>query len=86
MRGEAHVESARRDGYATPARVKAFIPICQSGETIAVLAILHLLPQKIAFDRADLDLFKLLSQEAGKALFGAGARPKSAAAGPGATA
>jgi hypothetical protein len=86
MRGEFHVEGARRDGCALSARVKAFIPIRQAGQTIAILAILRLLPQKIAFDRSDLDLFKLLSEEAGKPLFGTSSEFKSATEGPGATA
>jgi hypothetical protein len=33
------------------------------------LAILQLLPQKAGFDAADMRLLKLLSDEAGKALF-----------------
>ncbi len=85
IRGESHVEAARRDGIL-PARVKAFIPIRHGGQTIAILAILRLLPQKTAFDRSDFDLFKLLSEEAGKPLFGACPQSKSAAEGPGATA
>jgi len=86
MRGEPHVEGARRDGHALSAKVKAFIPIREAGQTIAILAILRLLPQKIAFDRSDLDLFKLLSEEAGKPIFGASSHSKSAAEGSGATA
>jgi hypothetical protein len=85
MRGEYHLEAARRDGHAHSTRVKAFIPIRHAGQTIAILAILRLLPQKIAFDRSDHDLFKLLSEEAGKPLFGANPQSKSAAEGPRAT-
>ncbi len=51
-------------------RAQAFIPISVADRTIAILAILRLLPQKVAFDGADMDLFKLLSDEAAKPLFG----------------
>jgi hypothetical protein len=54
-------------------RARAFVPIRSANQTIAILAILRLLPQKLDFDRADMELFKLLSDEAAKALFGPGA-------------
>jgi len=44
-----------------------------ANQTIAILAILRLLPQKLDFDGADMELFKLLSDEAANALFGPGA-------------
>ena len=83
MRGECHVEFADRDRSGIVARAQAFIPIRLANETIAVLAILRLLPQKLAFDRSDLDLFKILSHEAAQPLFGSSARSKAAAQGTG---
>jgi hypothetical protein len=70
MRGECHVEFAAPDRSAM-AMAQAFIPISVADQTIAILAILRLLPQKAAFDRSDMELFKLLSDEAAKPLFGA---------------
>jgi len=70
MRGEYHVELAAGEGSATMPKAQAFIPIRFANETIAILAILRLLPQKLAFDGADMELFKLLSDEAAGLLFG----------------
>jgi GAF domain-containing protein len=67
MRGECHVEFERSGGLA---KAQAFVPISVADQTIAVLAILRLLPQKVAFDKSDMELFKLLSDEAAKPLFG----------------
>jgi hypothetical protein len=52
---------------------------------VAILAILRLLPQKQAFDRSDMELFKLLSDEAAKPLFGASVHSKLGTGGPGMT-
>jgi hypothetical protein len=81
MRGECHIEFADRDHFA--AQAQAFIPIRFANETVAILAILRLLPQKLAFDRSDMELFKVLSEEAAQPLFGLNARSKSAAQGTG---
>jgi hypothetical protein len=69
-RGECHVEFAAESGVGSGTGTRAFVPIRLANDTVAVLAILRLLPQKVGFDRADLDLLALLSNEAGKALFG----------------
>ncbi len=78
MSGECHVEIPSRERSGAKAKVQAFIPIRLANHTIAILAILRLLPQKVAFDRSDLELFKLLSDEAAKPLFGPGAYSKPA--------
>ena len=68
-RGHCQVE----DLGGTPARpakkVQAFVPIRLGNQTVGVLAILQLLPQKASFDASDMDILKLLSDEAGTALF-----------------
>ena len=48
---------------------RAFVPIRLGNQTVGVLAILQLLPQNAGFDASDMDILKLLSDEAGKALF-----------------
>jgi GAF domain-containing protein len=83
MRGECHVELGMRDDSGAMAKAQAFVPIRRAGQTIAILAILRLLPQKLAFDRSDMDLFKLLSDEAAQPLFGLSSHAKAAAEGPG---
>jgi len=70
--GECHVENVADSGNGSK-RVRAFVPIRVANETVAVLAILQLLPQKAGFDRADMELLALLSSEAGKALSLSGA-------------
>jgi hypothetical protein len=70
MRGECHVEFGVRDQAGGMAKAQAFIPITVGDQTIAVLAILRLLPQKSEFERSDMEIFKLLSREAAKPLFG----------------
>jgi GAF domain-containing protein len=70
MRGECHVELGARERSGTMAKAQAFIPIGVADQTFAILAILRLLPQKIAFDSSDMELFKLLSDEAAQPLFG----------------
>jgi GAF domain-containing protein len=73
-RGEFHIDLSPPDRSGPGARAQAFIPIRSANETIGVLAILRLLPQKVAFDGADMDLFKLLSNEAAQPLFGPATR------------
>jgi len=70
MRGECHVELGARERSGTMAKAQAFVPIRVADQTIAILAILRLLPQKVAFDSSDMELFKLLSHEAAQPLFG----------------
>lgn len=71
MRGEMHVMQLDHAGHEKhehpPLRV--FAPIRANGKTVAILVMLTLLPQKVSFDESDINLVKLLSAEAGKALF-----------------
>jgi hypothetical protein len=88
MRGECHVELAAGEHAGEMGRARAFVPIRVANQTIAILAILRLLPQKLDFDGADMELFKLLSDEAAKPLFGpggfdAGADSQPVSEGPG---
>ena len=85
MRGECHVELPARGLCGAMARVQAFVPLRFANQTVAILAILRLLPQKQAFDRSDMELFKLLSDEAAKPLFGASVHSKLGTGGPGMT-
>jgi chemotaxis protein CheD len=48
----------------------AFVPIRWGSQTVAVLAIRSLLPQKPCLDESDIQLLRYLSGEAGKTLFG----------------
>lgn len=75
MRGECHVEFGVRDHTGAMGKAQAFVPISVADQTIAILAILRLLPQKAGFDRSDMDLFKLLSDEAAHPLFGSTGHP-----------
>ena len=83
MRGECHVEFGVRDQAGVMAKAQAFIPIRVGDQTIAVLAILRLLPQKTEFERSDMEIFKLLSREAAKHLFGTNAHATTGAEGSG---
>jgi GAF domain-containing protein len=83
MRGECHIELGTRDSRGTMVKAQAFVPIRLANQTIAILAILRLLPQKLAFDRSDMELFKLLSVEAAQPLFGQSPYPEPATEGPG---
>lgn len=70
--GEPYVEGAlerTRDGGLAD-DFHAFVPICFRNQTVAILAIRRLLPQKSGLDQADIELLRLLSGEAGEALFG----------------
>jgi GAF domain-containing protein len=70
MRGDCHVDLADRDRSSGLTKAQAFVPIRIANQTIGVLAILRLLPQKMAFDAHDMELFKLLSDEAARPVFG----------------
>jgi GAF domain-containing protein len=70
MRGECHLVLQDRDRGGGMAKGQAFVPLRMGGQTAGILAILRLLPQKTAFDASDVELFKLLSEEAAKPLFG----------------
>ena len=83
MRGEFHVDFAPRERSGGRAKAQAFIPIRVASQTIAILAILRLLPQKAAFDSHDMELFQLLSDEAAKPLFGLSVQWKPPAKGRG---
>jgi hypothetical protein len=71
LQGEFHVAQTAHEGHGNHGNppLRAFVPICLNGRTVAVLVMLKLLPQKLGFDEADIDLVKLLSSETGKALF-----------------
>jgi hypothetical protein len=71
LQGESHVVQVACEGQGddvNPA-LRVFVPICRNGRTVAVLVMLKLLPQKLGFDQADVNLVKLLSDETGKSLF-----------------
>jgi hypothetical protein len=71
MHGELRVVELDRTGYEKHEHppVRVFAPIRSNGKTVAILVMLTLLPQKVSFDESDRNLVKLLSAEAGKALF-----------------
>jgi hypothetical protein len=73
MSGECQVELVAGEHSDTMAMAQAFVPLRFANQTIAILAIFRLLPQKLGFDGTDKELFKLLSEEAAKPLFGASA-------------
>jgi GAF domain-containing protein len=75
MGGECHVAFAAGEGSGATTSAQAFIPIRFANQTLAILAILRLLPQKLAFESSDMELLQLLSDEAGRALFGRDACP-----------
>ncbi len=77
MRGECHVEFGTRDQAGAADKAQAFIPIRRANQTMAILAVLRLLPQKIAFDQSDMELFQLLSDEAAMPLFGRNGHSKT---------
>lgn len=71
LQGELHIAKVAYDGHGSRENrpLRAFVPICLHGRTVAVLVMLKLLPQKLGFDEADINLVKLLSSEAGRCLF-----------------
>lgn len=81
--GEFHIDLSPRDRSPSVGHAQAFIPIRVANQTVGVLAILRLLPQKAAFDGADMELFKLLSREAAKPLFGTKSPPLQSSEGKG---
>lgn len=83
MRGECHLELPARDRSGARSRVQAFVPLRLANQTVAILAILRLLPQKLAFDRSDMELLELLSDEAAMPLFGQSTHSKLVAEGRG---
>jgi hypothetical protein len=70
MRGECHVDFAVASTSGGIGKMQAFVPMRVGGKTVAVLALLRLLPQKSGFDKSDTELFSLLTEEAGHVLFG----------------
>jgi len=83
MGGECQVELVAGERSDAMAMAQAFVPIRFANQTIAILAIFRLLPQKLGFDRSDRELFKLLSEEAAKPLFGDSAHSNPVVAAPG---
>lgn len=69
LRGDLHLEELADEKCDEHPALRAFVPIRRNGRTVAVLVMLKLLPQKLGFDDADIDLVNLLSVEAGRALF-----------------
>jgi hypothetical protein len=71
LQGELHIARVAHDGHGNHENrpLRAFVPICLHGRTVAVLVMLKLLPQKLGFDEADIKLVNLLSSEAGQSLF-----------------
>jgi hypothetical protein len=71
LEGELHIAQVAYDaeGNHETRPLRAFVPICLHGRIVAVLVMLKLLPQKLGFDEADINLVKLLSTEAGRCLF-----------------
>ena len=69
LKGQLHVTQVADEELNERPPLRAFIPILRDGRTVAVLVMLKLLPQKLGFDNADIDLVNLLSSEAGRALF-----------------
>lgn len=72
IEGEPYLKGAVEGGKKgeAVAGFNAFVPLRSGRQTVAVLAIRALLPQKACFDESDVQLVQLLSGEAGKALFG----------------
>jgi hypothetical protein len=71
LQGEVHVAQVACEGqpHDASSALRAFVPIRRNGHTAAVLVMLKLLPQKLGFDEADINLVKLLSDESGRTLF-----------------
>jgi len=85
MSGECHIDLAARERTSAMPKAQAFVHMRVANQTIAILAILRLLPQKVAFDRFDMELFTLLSDEAAKPLFGRSPHATPETEGPGLT-
>lgn len=83
FRGECYIKSASGGHLGAPARTQAFVPLRFVNRTIGILALLRLLPQKVAFDPQDMDLFQLLSNESARPLFGVNAQSQPVNPAPG---
>jgi len=70
LNGRTHIELA---GNSAPFTV--LVPIRLHGQTVAILAILRLLPQKTGFAKVDMEVLQVLADEAGSAVFGANPDP-----------
>jgi hypothetical protein len=71
LQGEFHVTPAPYEDQhqrGNPA-LRVYVPIRLNAKIVAVLVMLTLLPQKVGFDQADLNLVRVLSDEAARALF-----------------
>jgi chemotaxis protein CheD len=71
IEGEPYLEGAFEEGEngSPVAGFKTLVPLRLASQTVAVLAIRQLLLQKTCFDESDLQLLRLLSEDAGKVLF-----------------
>ena len=71
LQGELHVAQVAHKGHSHYGQksLRALIPIRLKERTVAILVMLKLLPLKVEFDEADINLVKLLSAEAGRSLF-----------------
>jgi len=80
MQGEFQlVEAAgRQRGNDSSRSLQVFLPIRMDGRTLAVLVMVKLLPQKIGFDESDFQLFNLISNKTGRALFDSDSHARAA--------
>lgn len=71
LQGELHIAQVGHEAHGSHENppIRAFVPIRHNGRTVAVLIMLKLLPQKLGFDEADINLVDVLSNEAGRALY-----------------
>ncbi len=69
--GSTYIARALEDQSASrqQAKVTVFVPVRYEGEIKAVLALLQFLPQKLGIDMIDNEVFRILSEEAGRTLF-----------------
>jgi len=72
LAGDAYIDEGFSDALmgGQGERASAFVPILFRRETVGVLALLRLLPQKAKIDEVDRGLFAVLTSEAGRPLFG----------------
>jgi GAF domain-containing protein len=73
IRGEIYLKNSGGDidGSDSDAKTTAYVPLRYRGRVVAVLAIFSWLPQKKNFDESDVEILKVLSNEAATALFDA---------------
>ena len=71
MKGEIYAAQVDHEmhGHHDAPSLRIFVPIRAHNRTVAVLVMMKLLPQKLGFNKADMKLVKLLSDETGRALF-----------------